>query len=362
VSVGPKGVIREDILGISAYPVQHAEGLVKLDAMENPYGLPPWLREQIAQVVLKADLNRYPDPDAPALKAQLRQLMGIPSSAAIILGNGSDEIIAMVINAVASPGAVIMGASPSFSMYKMDAIIAKARYVGVPIADDFSLDAQRMVEAMREHRPGAVFISYPNNPTGNLFADEAIEQVIRHAPGLVVVDEAYHTFARRSFMERLSEFPNLMVMRTVSKLGLAGLRLGYAAARPDWIKEIDKVRGPYNVGVLTQLVAGKILDHHEVLEQQAAQIVSERARLFRELEAIDGVQPFPSEANFILARVHDASHVFEGLKERGVLIRTLHGAHALLDQCVRFTVGTPEENDAAIRALRETLSAPLPRR
>jgi histidinol-phosphate aminotransferase len=357
VSAGPESVIREDIRAISAYPVQHAEGMVKLDAMENPYGLPQWLREEIARAVLDADLNRYPDPEAPALKSQLRRLMGIPVGAEIILGNGSDEIIAMVINAVASPGSVVMAESPSFAMYKMSSIIAKAKYVGVPVAPDFSLDAARMVEAMREHNPAAVFISYPNNPSGKLFDEGAIEQVIRHAPGLVVIDEAYQTFAKRSFMARLAEFPNLMVMRTVSKLGLAGLRLGYAAARPEWIREIDKVRGPYNVGVLTQRVAGKILEHLGVLEEQAAQIVGERARLFRELGALPGVQPFPSEANFILARVRDAAQVYEGLRGHGVLIRSLHGAHPLLEQCVRFTVGTPAENDAALAALRATLEA-----
>ena len=348
----PESVIREDIRAISAYPVQRAEGMVKLDAMENPYRLPLWLRQEIAQVVLDADLNRYPDPEAPLLKARLRELMGVPAGCDLILGNGSDEIIAMVINAVAAPGAVVMAASPAFVMYKLSSVIAKAKYVGVSVAPDFSLDAGRMVEAMREHRPAVVFISYPNNPTGNLFSDEAIVQVIEHAPGLVVIDEAYQTFARRSFMPRLADFPNLMVMRTVSKLGLAGLRLGYAAARPEWLREIDKVRGPYNVGVLTQGIAAKILEHPEVLEEQAELIIAERERLHAELARLPGIHPYSSEANFVLARVPDAKAVFEGLKARGVLIRSLHGAHPLLEQCVRFTVGTPEENDAVLGALR----------
>jgi histidinol-phosphate aminotransferase len=351
----PEAVIREDIRSLSAYPVQHAEGMVKLDAMENPYGLPRWLRQEIARVIEDADLNRYPDPDAPALKARLREVMGVPAGCDIILGNGSDEIITMVINAVAGPGAVIMAVSPAFVMYKMSAVIAKAKYVGVSVEPDFSLDPARMIAAMEEHQPSAVFISYPNNPTGNLFSDEAIVRVIENAPGLVVLDEAYHTFARRSFMPRAAEFPNLMVMRTMSKLGLAGLRLGYAAARPEWIREIDKVRGPYNVGVLPQLVAGKILEHHQVLEDQATGLIAERARLQRELAALAGVHPYSSEANFILARVADAKRVFDGLRERGVLIRSLHGAHPLLEQCVRFTVGTPGENDAALKALREVL-------
>ena len=352
---GPESVIRADIRAIHAYPVQHAEGLVKLDAMENPYPLPGWLREQIGQVARDTALNRYPDPQAPELKARLREVMQIPAGCDILLGNGSDEIISMAIHAVAAPGAVVMSPTPTFVMYGMSSVIAKANFVGVSIEPDFSLDAGRMAAAIEEHAPSVVFISYPNNPTGNLFADEAIVRVIEQAPGLVVIDEAYQTFARRSFMPRLVEFPNLMVMRTVSKLGLAGLRLGYAAAGPEWIREIDKVRGPYNVGELTQKVAGKILEHHRVLEDQALAVVEERGRLERALARLEGVRPYPSEANFILARVPNALGVFEGLKKRGILIRNLHGTHPLLEQCVRFTVGTPAENDAALKALRATL-------
>jgi histidinol-phosphate aminotransferase len=352
----PEDVIREDIRGIAAYPVQHADGMVKLDAMENPYGLPDWLRAEIARAIQEAPLNRYPDPDAPRLKARLREVMRIPEGAEILLGNGSDELIAMVINAVAGPHAVIMAPTPAFVMYKMSSIIAKARYVPVPLEADFSLDADRMIAAMQEQRPSAVFLSYPNNPTGNLFSEDAIARIIERSPGLVVIDEAYQHFSSATFMPRLMEFPNLMVMRTLSKLGLAGLRLGYAAARPEWMREIDKVRGPYNVGILPQLVGEKILEHHHVLEEQARSVVAERERMMRELAALPGVRAYPSEANFILARVPDANAVFEGLKMRGVLIRSLHGATPLLEQCVRFTVGTPAENDAALDALRQTLA------
>lgn len=354
--VGPESIIRPEILAVKAYPVQHAEGLVKLDAMENPYGLPPRLRQEIAEAVRDAELNRYPDPEAPRLKGRLRKVMGIPPGCDILLGNGSDEIIAMVIHAVATVDAVIMSPAPTFVMYGMSSLIAGAQYVPVAIRSDFALDAERMVEAMAEHRPAVVFISYPNNPTGNLFSDDSIVQVIENAPGLVVIDEAYQTFARRSFMSRLEEFPNLMVMRTLSKLGLAGLRLGYAAAGPGWIREFDKIRAPYNVGVLPQTVAEKVLEHHGVLEEQAAAVVAERKRVAIALAGLPGVQPYPSEANFILARVQDAPRVFEGLRSRGVLIRTLHGSHPLLEQCVRFTIGTPQENDTMLAALRDTLA------
>jgi histidinol-phosphate aminotransferase len=353
---GPETLIREDIRAISAYAVQPADGLVKLDAMENPYALPDWLRAEIGQAVQQAALNRYPEPDAAALKAKLRRVMDIPDRCELLLGNGSDEIIAMIINAVASPGAAVMAPVPAFVMYRMSAIIAKARWAGVPLEPDFSLDAHRMVAAMREHQPAVVFIAYPNNPSGNLFDEEAIETIIDEAPGVVVIDEAYHAFAGRTFMTRLDDFPNLLVMRTASKLGLAGIRLGYLVGRPEWIHEIDKVRGPYNVGVLTQVVAGKVLEHHEVLDEQAAAIRAERDRLHAELSRLADVKVFPSAANFLMLRVPDARKVYEGLRARGVLVKSLHGGTPLLDQCVRFTVGTPEENRLLMKAFTETLS------
>jgi histidinol-phosphate aminotransferase len=349
-------VIREDIRALSAYPVAPSAGLVKLDAMENPYQLPDWLRRKIGQAVENAALNRYPEPDAPALRAKLRRVMQVPEGFELLLGNGSDEIIAMIINAVAAPGAVVMAPTPAFVMYRMSAVIAKARWVGVPIRPDFSMDVAAMSAAMREHRPAVVFIAYPNNPTGNLFDDAAIERVIAEAPGLVVVDEAYQPFAGRTFMPRLVDFPNLVVVRTLSKLGLAGIRLGYAAGRPEWMREFDKVRGPYNINVLTQVVAETVLDHHEVLDGQAASIRAERERLFAECSRLPGVTVFPSAANFLMLRVPDAQKVFEGIRARGILVKSLHGGIALLDQCVRFTVGTPEENTLLLAAFRETLA------
>lgn len=356
MAVDPAKVIRADVRAMTAYPVQHASGMVKLDAMENPHRLPQWLRDEIAGVFQDAEINRYPDPDAPGVKKSLREIMNVPDCCDLILGNGSDEIISMLINAVAGPEAVIMAIAPTFVMFKVSAVIARAKYVGVSVEKDFSLSADQVIAAMQEHRPAILFIAYPNNPTGNLFDEQVIQRIIEHAPGMVVIDEAYHVFAGRSFMSRLPEFPNLVVMRTLSKLGLAGLRLGYAAARPEWIREIDKVRGPYNVGVLTQLVTEKILAHHQVLEEQAREIVAERGRLEKALHSMSNITAFPSAANFVLLRVPDAEKVHAGLRGRGVLVRSLHGAHTLLDQCLRFTVGTRHENDLLLDAFGKTLA------
>lgn len=348
----PDKIVRDDVRSMSAYHVPLATGMVKLDAMENPYSLPVELRRELAEAVQRADINRYPDPLAPLLKRRLRDVMKIPDGLDILLGNGSDEIIQIMIQACARPGAAIMAPSPTFAMYRHYALVAGLRYVGVPLNADFSLDTDGFCAAMKEHLPAVIFISYPNNPTGNLFDAPDLKEIIAQAPGLVVVDEAYQPFAGRTFMDSLVGFPNVVLLRTVSKLGLAGLRLGYAVGRPDWMREFDKVRSPYNVNVLTQVVAEKVLAHHEVLDGQARAIVSERGRLTDALAVMPGVTPFPSQANFVLTRVPDAGKVFEQLRQEGVLIKSMHGMHPLLADCVRFTVGTPEENTLLIDALK----------
>ena len=357
MSARPETIIRDEILRMSAYAVPSSTGMIKLDAMENPYALPEALRQEIGALVTASEINRYPDPSAPDLKRRLRAVMGINKAYDILLGNGSDELIQIMIQACARPGATIMAPAPTFAMYRQYAVIAGLKYVGVPLAPDFSLDLERFLAAMREHRPAIVFVSYPNNPTGNLFPADAVARILEEAPGLVVVDEAYQPFADGTFMTRLPDHQNLVMLRTVSKLGLAGIRLGYAVARPEWVAEFNKVRSPYNVNVLTQLVAERVLAHNDVLQEQAVAIREERAKLAAALGRMAGVTPFPSQANFILARVPDARLVFEELRQRGILIKNLHEMHPLLDQCVRFTVGTPIENASLIASLEAILSA-----
>jgi len=356
MSKAPEEIIRAEILALNAYHVPDSAGLVKLDAMENPYALPADLRAEVARLAGAAELNRYPDPGAVRLKAGLRQALDIPSGMELLLGNGSDEIIQMLTLAAARPGAVVLGLEPSFVMFRMIATFCGARFVGVPLKPDFSLDAGQVIAAIAEHQPALVFIAYPNNPTGNLFDEAAMTRIIEAAPGMAVVDEAYHAFAGRSFMPRLKDHPNLLVMRTLSKSGLAGLRLGLIAGAGAWLSHVDKVRLPYNVNVLTQLVAEKVLRHHELLAQQAAAIKAERTRLFDELKRMPGVQPFPSDANFILFKTGKAEQVFNGLKQRGVLIKNLHGSHPALADCLRVTVGTPAENTRFLDALNETVN------
>ena len=351
----PEQIIRDEIRALAGYHIADPSGMVKLDAMENPYSLPEDVRGQIAAIVARAEINRYPDPTAGRLKARLRETLSIPRDKEIILGNGSDEIIQMLMLATARPGATVLTVAPTFVMFRLIAAFCGMRYESVALTRDFALDGDAMLAAIEEHQPPLVFLAYPNNPTGNLFDSETIDRILRAAPGIVVLDEAYHAFAGRTYMKRLGEYPNLLVMRTLSKSGLAGLRLGLVAGGREWLEHVDQVRLPYNVGVLTQVVAEQALQHHSLLDEQAAAIKAERGRVLGELTKIPSTTPYPSEANFILFRTAAAERAFNGLKQRGVLVKNLHGSHPLLEQCLRVTVGTPQENDRFLAALRASL-------
>jgi len=347
--------IRAEIRAIGAYHVAEAAGLIKLDAMENPYRLPPSLAEELGKRLADVALNRYPPADPAALKTRLARAIGLPAGHQLMLGNGSDELIHLVIQACAQPGATVLAPWPGFVMYELSARFDGCRFVGVPLASDFSLDRAAMLAAIAEHRPAVIFLAHPNNPTGNLFNRAALEAVIGAAPGLVVLDEAYLPFAQDTWLPALPAHPNMLVLRTLSKLGLAGLRLGYLCAHPAWIAEFDKVRPPYNVNVLTLAAVDLLLDHLPELDQQAARIRGERTRLLAALRSMSGVTAFDSAANFILLRVTDADRVFAGLKGRGILIKNVSRMHPLLAGCLRTTVGTAQENDAFLAALAASL-------
>ena len=348
--------IRPEVRDLSAYHVPDATGLVKLDAMENPYGLPPGLLPRWQEGLASVALNRYPDPAAAQLQRKLTDVMQVPPGQSIVLGNGSDELIQMLLLAVAQEGRCIMSFEPGFVMYSMITGFAGMKYAGVPLANDFSLDMDVTRAAIEQHQPAVIFIAYPNNPTGNLFDADAVEEIIRIAPGLIVVDEAYHPFALTSFMPRLNEYDQLLVMRTVSKMGLAGLRLGLLCGNPQLIDEINKVRLPYNINVLTQYTASFILDNAGFLDGQAEMIRSDRDHLLTQLSLLDDIEVFPSQANFILFRVTrgNATEIFTALCDDGVLIKNLDKPGPL-ENCLRVTVGTQGENQAFMQALEHAL-------
>ncbi len=348
----PQDLVRPEILALKAYPVAPSDGMVKLDAMENPYPLPEDVRRELAAVLARVDLNRYPTPSPQKLREAIARRLNVPAGMEVLLGNGSDELISILITALARPGAALMYPSPTFVMYSMGATLSGMRALPVPLREDFSLDADAFIARMRAEKPALVFIAYPNNPTGVLYPEDDVIRILKAASGLVVIDEAYHVFAGKSFMPRLAEFDNLVVIRTVSKLGLAGIRLGYLVGRPEWVAELDKVRPPYNVSVLTQAAALFMLERLEVLEAQAARIRSDRTRLGESLKALKGVTVFPSEANFFLIREPDAERAYQALKQQNVLVRNLNPG---IRNCLRVTVGTPEENRILLSALKESL-------
>ena len=343
--------VRDEIRATAAYPVSTTAGMIELHANENPWPLPAALRGEIAAIVAEAAVNRYPNGAGDRVKRALATALPVPPGAAIVLGNGSDELIQIVTTAVARPGACVLAPDPTFVMYRIYALHAGMRYVPVPLRGDFTLDDDQFVAAIARERPALVWLATPNNPTGRALPLRSIERILAAAPGLVVVDEAYADFAGETFLPRALEFPNLVVLRTLSKVGLAGARLGYAVAHPAWIAELDKVRSPYNVNALTQAIVPAVLAAGDVLAGQVARIRAERARLEAALAAIRGFAVTPSDANFVLVRLPDAGAAQSRLRAAGILVKNLHGGHPLTANCLRITVGTPAENDALIAAL-----------
>jgi len=354
---------RPDVRALHAYHVQDAAGFIKLDAMENPFTLPPELQDELGRRLGAVAMNRYPGPRINDLHAALRRHAQVPEGCGLVLGNGSDELISLLSLACATPGATVLAPLPGFVMYEMSATLQGLRFVGVPLTPDFELDALAMVPAIREHKPAITYIAYPNNPTANLWDADAIEQVVHavaaNGRGLVVIDEAYQPFASQSYLDRLTRHPHVLLMRTLSKFGLAGIRLGYMLGRADLIEQVDKVRPPYNISVLNTEAALFALAHEAEFTRQAGVIKAERERLQAFLATLPGAKAYPSQANMILVRMNDAAGTFAALKQRGILIKNVSGLHRLLANCIRLTVGLPSENDALMAALADLLREPL---
>ncbi|MBK0394645.1 histidinol-phosphate transaminase [Ramlibacter algicola] len=348
-------LLRSDVQGMHAYAVQPSAGLVKLDAMENPHRLSPQLQRQLGERLGAVAINRYPGSRLDDLKAALHRHAQVPAGFQLMLGNGSDELISMLAMACDVPGATIVAPVPGFVMYAMSAQLQGLKFVGVDLTPDFELDERAMLAAIEQHQPSIVYLAYPNNPTANLWDDAAIERIVQAAPGLVVMDEAYQPFASRSYIDRIGRHEHVLLMRTLSKFGLAGVRIGYLIGREALIAEVDKVRPPYNVSVLNAEAALFALEHADVFEAQAADLRAERGRLLERLAQLPGVQAWHSDANMVLVRVPDAARTFAGMKQRGVLVKNVSTMHPLLARCLRLTVGTADENAQMLAALQQSL-------
>lgn len=351
-------VFRKEVLQLSAYKVAEAKNLIKLDAMENPYTWPDDIKQQWLEVIKDCPINRYPDPEAKQLCQTIKHTNHIPADSEILLGNGSDEIIQLLLMALPASASVLAPA-PGFVMYKQVAQSLGLDYHAIPLQiESFELDLALMLDSIKQTQPAIIFLAYPNNPTGNLFQQQDIEAILEIAPGLVILDEAYAPFADSSFIDKLPANNNLLVMRTVSKLGLAGLRLGFIAGNKDIIEQLNKIRLPYNINSLTQVTAEFALNNHALFEQQTQQICSDRTLLLNQLNNLPGITAYPSAANFILFRTteNQANQIFESLKEHGILIKNLSPQGGLLTDCLRVTIGKPEENQAFIQALMDIIT------
>ena len=360
--------IRQDVQSMHAYAVQDSAGMVKLDAMENPHTLPPDLQAELGRRLGALALNRYPDARVNDLRRALADYAQMPAGFDLMLGNGSDELISLLAMACDVPGASILAPVPGFVMYAMSAQLQGLQFIGVPLTADFELDLPAMLQAIAANKPSITYLAYPNNPTANLWDAQVMRRLIAQVGaygGLVVVDEAYQPFSSGTWLDEIRRDPtahaHVLLMRTLSKFGLAGVRLGYMLAPQALLHEVDKLRPPYNISVLNAECALFALAHADTFAEQAATIRAERARLIQGLLAISGATPFPSDANMVLVRWAggdaQAQAVFEGLKARKVLVKNVSKMHPLLSACLRLTVGTPAENTLLLDALRDLASA-----
>jgi len=368
-SPSPLRFIRQDVQSMHAYAIQHSVGMVKLDAMENPFALPAELQAQLGERLGAVAINRYPGARIDDLKNALKRYVNLPEGFGLMLGNGSDELISLLAMACDVPNAKILAPEPGFVMYAMSAQLQGLQYIGVPLTHEFALDEAAMSAAIAQHTPAIVYIAYPNNPTANLWNADVIRRLIQQVAaygGLVVMDEAYQPFSSRSWLDDIRQHPqanaNVLLMRTLSKFGLAGIRLGYMLAPEALLNEVDKLRPPYNVSVLNAECALFALEHESVFAQQAATIRAERERLFNALQSLPQVTPYASDANMLLVRFYGApdaaQKVFESLKAQKVLVKNVSKMHPLLSNCLRLTVGTPDENKQLMSALTVALATP----
>ncbi len=359
--------IRSDVRAMHAYVVHGAEGYLKMDAMENPFSLPAALQQELGRRLGSLPINRYPGVRQNDLKAALAAHAGAPEGSAVLLGNGSDEIISLLALACAQPHdgarAAMIAPMPGFVMYPMSAQLQGLDFFPVSLNADFELDEQAMLAAIAEHRPAITYLAYPNNPTATLWDEAVVQRVIDavgEQGGLVVMDEAYQPFASRSWLTRMKAEPqrngHVLLMRTLSKFGLAGVRLGYLIGPQAIVNEIDKVRPPYNVSMLNCEAALFALEHADVFAAQAREIRTGRARLIDDLRNIPGVlKVWDCEANMVLVRVADAARTHEGMKARKVLIKNVSTMHPLLANCLRLTVGNAADNAQMLAALQASL-------
>ncbi|MDB4597742.1 histidinol-phosphate transaminase [Candidatus Pseudothioglobus singularis] len=342
--------LRSDIKNIDAYHVPVSKDMIKLDAMESPFGVPEDLKVEFLKCIEQSEVNRYPEADPSPLKDTLRSLMDIPDEFGILLGNGSDELIQLLALAC-SKDDLIMSFEPSFVMYELVSKYVNLEYFGVQLDSNFDINLNDALLIIEREKPKIIFIAYPNNPTGNCFDYDAIIEIIKSTNSMVILDEAYYAYSDKSFLSEISNFPNLLVLRTISKIGFAGLRLGLLIGDQETIAQLNKLRLPYNINALTQTSANFLLQDKQRIINNAQIIIEERRRLAHELSLFSKFKVYPSQTNFILVHSEDAHSLHTALKENGILIKGFPKGSKLSD-FIRISVSEPVENNILIDAIR----------
>lgn len=348
-------LIKPEVLSLTAYRAEESRpDLIKLDANESPFPLPEELRRELRRALDLVDVHRYPDPQADRLRAALAARLQVAPEA-LVLGNGSDELIQLLLLATSGGGTTVVAPVPTFSMYELIARAQGLCFEGVPLGSRFEPDLARLIETIERQHPKVIFLATPNNPTGSVFSEAEIFKILAVAPGLVVVDEAYGPYAGQTMLPHLVDQERLVVLHSLSKIGLAGLRIGYLVTHPALAAELEKVRLPFNLNALSQAAAVVLLNHQEWIDANVQAVVQERARVMRYLVSLPGIEAFPSAANFILFRTTlPGNDLFEALLQHGVIVRNLGSVPGLQD-CLRVTIGTKAENDRFLAALTGAL-------
>ena len=343
--------LRTDIRNINAYHVPSAKNMLKMDAMESPFGVPEELKDEFLEYISHSEVNRYPDANAKELQATLRSLMDIPKDFGVLLGNGSDELI-QLLSLACSSGDLIMSFEPSFVMYELVSKFAQLNYHGMPLDENFEIDLNSTLLAIKSKKPKLIFIAYPNNPTGNSFDYDVIREIIESTDALVVLDEAYYAYSEKSFLAEIKNFSNLVVLRTISKIGFAGLRLGLLVGSQETIEQLNKLRLPYNINILTQASANFLLKDRQRIVSNAKIIINERRRLYDELSLIPGLTVYPSQANFLLVKAENAKILLKSLKDSGILIKGF-AISTQLENFIRISVGEAKENNVLLECIKD---------
>ena len=347
--------LRDDIDSLKEYKIVDSKGMIKLDAMENPFDLD--VNFKITGLSSgSSNLNRYPDANCESLRKKLRAKYKIGNDHNIIFGNGSDELIQLICLAFLKPENTVLVPSPSFSMYEKISRVLGLKFKNVPLKNDFSLDINLMLKKIAESNPAIIFLAYPNNPTGNLWSKKDILEIINKSNGVVVIDEAYGAFSGQSFVTEINKYENLVIMKTLSKIGFAGIRLGYLFGENSLINNINKLRLPFNINSVSQKISDLSFENNEYIDEQIKDLIKLKGKLTNQMKDIGKVKVYESKTNFVLFKILDkpANDVFNHLISCNILIKNISSSPGL-ENCLRVTVGSEEENNLFIQSLKKSL-------